>query len=155
MKAIIKKQDIISRINEVLDYNAQLLWIEKPVITIKPAESFTTPTTRAALTADATSLAVNERYVQMYLSNNSDLWLDLSHEARHIWQKEAGFGFDDYVPSGLTDLDAYNSQEAEIDAHAWAAVVAKQKLHMMPDYSSVYSADVCEKIKQRITEIED
>lgn len=155
MKAIIKKQDIISKINEVLDYNARLLRINKPVIIVKPAEAFTTPTTRAALSEDATVLAVNENYIHEYLTNDRGFWLYFSHEARHIWQQETGFGFDDYVPSGLTDLDAYNSQAAEIDAHAWAAVVVKQKLHIIPDYSTVYSSDVVRKIKQRIAEIED
>lgn len=142
---------IESVINEAIAYNCQLLNIAPPVFELVPGSKLATPTTMAALTRGGKYLAINKDFP---LSGH-DIWFTISHEMRHKWQLDTGFNLDGYFRSNAGNVVDYNSQAAEIDAHAWAVIVMANALHLRPMLREALGGEVWAAIERRIKEISE
>lgn len=139
-------------LKSIIRQNCTALSIPCPRLAILPPEGFTTPTTRAALSSDGLSIAVNAAYLPTMTIQEA--WFAMSHECRHLWQqKNAPDLLTGYTPSAGTALDAYNAQPAEIDANAWAVLACSDALGIRPTFDSVYPPDICRLIDDRADQI--
>ena len=55
----------------------------------------------------------------------------------------------DYQTSDETDIHAYNSQELEIDAWAWATVAVVQNVGEIPDFTNALGTELHDEILKR------
>lgn len=139
-------------LKSIIRRNCTALSIPCPRLAILPPEGFTTPTTRAALSSDGLSIAVNAAYLPAMTIQEA--WFAMSHECRHLWQqKNAPDLLTGYTPSAGTALNAYAAQPAEIDANAWAVIVCSDALGMRPTFNAMYSPEVCRMIDDRARQI--
>lgn len=67
-----------------------------------------------------------------------DLLLRLCHEMRHAWQvQNAPELINGYRPRQELDLVEYNRQPAELDAHAFAALIIEANFGLSPRFMSL------------------
>lgn len=81
-----------------------------------------------------------------------DLYFAIAHELRHIWQIRNRELLLDYKEADKLSVEEYNLQPAEIDAHAYSAVVMKELFGIRPLWNGL-SATIVEKIEQRMADI--
>lgn len=148
--------DVIDKIYYVLDYNADILGINSPWIKIGSIDEFSTPTTRAAVSNDASSVKINEDYLNYYSEKEHeiDIWLDFSHESRHIWQKKNGlFDLKTYKVSAEVGLKEYNVQNLEFDAWCWSTAMLMHKFNVVPRIEYLIGEENFEKMVERAKEL--
>lgn len=129
--------------------NAGLLRVPVPRLVWAPKGTFTTETTRAALSEDGKSIALNRDLP----FSPPDVWLTVSHEMRHLWQRTRGRIREGYQPSAALPLADYNAQPEEIDANAWAVVVAANVLQKRPTLENNLGPEIWKQIEARAAEI--
>lgn len=136
-------------VSKAAHFNAEQLGIRAPGVEYLPAWCFLTPTTRAAAAANGTGIAVNEDLRW----DDRDVWWAISHEMRHIWQLRcASWMLEDYTQSDGS-VDRYNTQTAEIDAHAWAQIVMVNLFGVKPQLQQVIGPEISGMIDRRAAEI--
>lgn len=99
-----------------------------------------------------TMLAYTDRktiYVKCDKRPTYDTFFSVAHELRHLWQiktnKEYFFG--NYKERNVLDVEAFNMQIAEIDAHAFSEVIMRVYFGVKPLHNGV-----SENVKLRIQE---
>ena len=108
-----------------------------------------TPTTLAACSSDGKSIAIRPQK-----ENSPDLYFAIAHELRHSWQIRIDSGrlLKGYRASRELGTRDYNMQPAEIDAHAFAAIVMKDVFGLKVLFNNLPEA-VREAVAARILEI--
>lgn len=135
-------------IKQMIKLNADALGIEPP--NVKTVERLGTPSTIAAAATDGSHIAVVK---DINVLTETFVFFAISHEMRHIWQIRSGFNLTDYAESADTDITAYNSQPAEVDAHAWAIIAVSSVYGIRPTLEHNLGADIWKLIQKRINEI--
>lgn len=134
-------------IESTIRYISRLLQIEPPKVEIVPQERFRTATEQSAVYGVKGDLTI---LVSEGLAANKNRFFCeyiLAHEMRHCWQ----IANDLILPqqsSAELDTTAYNEQENEIDAHAFAWAYLGVEYSLMLEIPTL-SAEYIAKIKER------
>lgn len=147
-------------VNYCIQKNCELLQIPEPKVFYSKPAYFKTETTRAAIVGrldDGSSyeLHLNTKYFNKN-TKEYDCWITVSHELRHLWQMKSTLGqdsFSAYEQSNLLSIKEYNEQELEVDAWAWAFIMAIQVFGNYPDLDFLgegYTEKVLEKAQEII-----
>lgn len=138
-------------IDSVIAFNCVTLKLKRPIITYKPSDKFTTPTTKAGINPNKNAIAIN---IDTVWDSPVEIWWVISHEMRHLWQVKNGqFNVDDYNPSQENNLKSYAMQFEEVDANAWGVYVIISLFHTRPLLENIYGEQVWQQIMKRIEEI--
>ena len=138
-------------VEKAVEFNCKMLSVEKPKIKYLNSTNFLSPTTQSAISEDFSSLGINTDINFSML----DLWFVISHEIRHLWQKNNKMYLSDYISANKLETKKYNEQEAEIDAHAWAIVVITNLFGMRPTLEVNLGTEIWQKILDRAEKISD
>lgn len=133
-------------INKFLDYICRMLHIEVPAVSFDESK-FPTKTMKAYYDPLEKTM-----FLRKFDNLNLDILFAVSHELRHIWQVKTNekFYFSNYKPIKETDsLEDYNLQIAEVDAHAFAALLMMENFGVKPLFNGL-SDTVKRKIDERI-----
>lgn len=135
----------------IIRRNCTLLSVNCPALAIVPPDALPGFSVVAALSDDGKSLAVSaERVQSMALP---DAWLYISHECRHLWQQsQAPELLTGYAARNVLNITEYNSQPAEVDANAWAAIMCANALGILPLFEN-YPPEVRALITRRMEAI--
>ena len=106
-----------------------------------------TDTQMGALDPDTLTL-----YIKRGLSDPDTAFV-AAHELRHLWQIKHGYRATEHTAAGSTGTASYNEQEAEIDAHAYAASFMRRTFGIAPLFNGLPD-DIKQKIIARSKEIE-
>lgn len=142
---------------EFIRYICEILGIKEPAISFDTS-MFPTKTTFAMADIKNRVLHLRDEASKIIQDVKGDvdltLCLSISHELRHIWQADTDFDywFHDYS-SDRSDIDAYNTQRAEIDANAFGDMVCIALFGVETIFGDL-SLEVCNKIKDRRAELE-
>lgn len=92
------------------------------------------------------SIAENKIWINPDLQPN-DLYFSVAHELRHFWQSKykANQFLKDYQLRTSTDINSYNTQDAEIDANAYAYTIMIDFYKVRPKFDNL-PADVVRQI---------
>ena len=104
---------------------------------IKPPKAKTVSslegTMLARYEANSGIMYIREKYEVPY-----DMYFSIAHELRHKYQIDKGkFDFEAYVTSSEVDTKAYNMQEEELDANAYAYVIMVSAFDVEPLFSGL------------------
>lgn len=131
----------------------ELLNISKPEL----IESTDALPTEAVMAAYRIGADENILYLKPTEKPTPDLMFCIAHELRHKWQyeKKKAVFFKGYRPiTECEDVEEYNNQLAELDAHAFAAIVMVNYFGLEPQFSSL-SDKTKQQIKRRVKDIVD
>ena len=132
-------------INDVCD----ILNISVPIVSFD-VSNFQTETMLAQIDSSGTTI-----YLKKFDKPNPDQFFSIAHELRHKWQIQTDkeLYFSDYKPRELcASTEEYNSQLAEIDAHAFAGIVMEEFFHLKPLFHGLPDS-VKSKIYNRMEQI--
>lgn len=133
-------------INKFLDYVCSVLHIDVPTVSLDESK-FPTKTMKAYYDPLTKTL-----FLRSFENLNLDILFAVSHELRHIWQVKTNekFYFSNYKPIKENDsLEEYNLQIAEVDAHAFAALLMIENFGVKPLFNGL-SDSVKQKIYERV-----
>lgn len=140
-------------LKKIMEANARMLNVGVPRLAISPRKFFKTPTMRAALVGcenlNDVVLHVNEKYLKELKTDAAQAWLTVSHEMRHLWQLANGATLDGYATSDNVDTKAYNAQDLEVDAWAWATIAVVQNVGVSPDFKNALGEQLHNAIMKR------
>lgn len=139
--------DQISVARKAALFNANALSIRPPRIHISAPCELMTDTTLAAMSADGRRLAIKST-----ITDERTIWFAVSHEMRHAWQIKHSTDFSSYKTANESGKLEYNSQEAEIDAHAWACIVINNVFKLQPMLDSL-GKELADMVANRSEEI--
>ena len=94
----------------------------------------------------------NTIYIREYQEVNPDIFFAVAHELRHVWQvkTDESLYFSSYkTVDKHNSVDNYNMQIAEIDAHAFAALMMSNFFGIKPLFNNL-SDNVKTKINERM-----
>lgn len=135
--------------NDFILIICKLLEITPPTISNDDTHQFSSKTRMAEIDLESNILYIKE------FKRDFDTLFSIAHELRHLWQynTDPEFYFADYKPSDELGIEEYNQQPAEIDAHAFAALVMEYMFAAYATWRS-FSHETCEMIFDRMEEIE-
>lgn len=119
----------------IMDFAAKVafeLGIRVPSIEI--VDRLSTPTQIAAIDPDTMVLTLRRS------ASDPDKAFAVSHELRHVWQKEAGANFFDHMSPDSVDAVEYNMQPEEIDANAYAVFMMITEFGLEPQFNGLQRA---------------
>lgn len=142
-----KKKNIMI-VKEIISEICDILRIQVPQISFNaPVSNFESETMMARCNADDSTI-----YLRKFDKPTPDLIFSIAHELRHIWQlkndKETYF-FTYQTIGEIKDIEKYNSQLAEVDAHAFAKIIMVDLFHLTPLFDGL-SDSVKKKIDDRV-----
>lgn len=123
-----------------------LLNIKKPTISYDTSH-FCTKTMMAQC-----ELTDNVIYLRKLVEPDPDYLFFIAHELRHLWQYQTNekFYFSKYKQSAdCISIEEYNQQIAEVDAHAFAAIIMIEFFDLKPQWNGL-SCKVISIINDRI-----
>lgn len=126
-----------------------LLGIKPPKISYDKS-AFGSPTMTAFVVPDEYTI-----YLREYPAFTPDIAFAIVHELRHLWQytTDKELYFADYrVREDFKDIDAYNLQPAELDAHAFAMAYMEERFGISPTFNNLADATF-DSIQNRADEI--
>lgn len=135
-------------IEEFIEEICDILDIDIPEIEYK--DFLGSDTMLAACTEDRDTI-----FIKNTLNPSPDLYFAIAHELRHMWQflVDYDYYFGDYKQSNeCPNLEIYNMQPAELDAHAFATIVLEDFFNLTPQFNGM-SEKVKEQIFKRVDEI--
>lgn len=133
-------------IDRLITHIADDLGIEPPAWKLVPR--LNTDTQIGAVDPDTLTL-----YIKRGLAD-PDAAFTAAHELRHLWQIKNGYRATEHTAAGSTDTASYNEQEAEIDAHAYAASFMRRTFGIMPLFNGL-PEDIKQQIITRSREIDN
>ena len=142
---------------EFVRYICEILDIEEPEISFD-VSMFPSETTLAMANVSTRTLHLREQAVKVIEDREGDvdvsLCFTISHELRHIWQSDSDFEywFHNYSDDS-SDVDAYNTQRAEVDANAFGDMVCIALTGCEIIFGDL-APDVCRMIRDRRRELE-
>lgn len=102
-------------------------------------------------------LDINSNTLELRTAQNvsitEELVFIISHELRHLWQKEQGWNFENYN-SDTSDIDTYNAQVEEIDANAFGFLICDILFDCAPTFNRLAPHVRC-KIYERALELDE
>ena len=136
--------------NDFILIICKLLEITPPTISNDDTHQFSSKTRMAEIDLESNILYIKE------FKRDFDTLFSIAHELRHLWQynTDPEFYFADYKPSDELGIEEYNQQPAEVDAHAFAALVMEYMFGVYAMWES-FSDKTCEMIFDCMEEIED
>lgn len=132
-------------INNFIEYTCKVLHIKPPIISYNES-NFPTASMKAYYDSARKTI-----FLRKFESLNPDILFAVAHEIRHIWQLKTNekFYFANYKQNSKDSLEDYNLQIAEIDAHAFAALLMMNNFGIKPLFNGL-SDTVKSKIDERI-----
>ena len=132
-------------INKFIEYTCKVLQIKPPIISYNESNF---PTASMKAYYDSTQKTI---FLRKFDSLNPDILFAVAHEIRHIWQLKTNekFYFANYKQNSKESLEDYNLQIAEIDAHAFAALLMMNNFGIKPLFNGLPDT-VKSKIDERI-----
>lgn len=123
-----------------------------PIVEYLHEDSFTTPTTKGAISEDGSHLGIN---IDMFGERweNKDLYIVICHECRHIWQILSGSIGEYDSSASFSDKREYNEQFAEIDAWAWTCIMCNKRYGVIPNLRRTFGDEYWQKVRSRIEQI--
>lgn len=147
------EQNLSKQVEKFITELCDILKISAPEI-VEDNNSLPTETMMAAYCIGADE---NVLYLKPVEKPTPDLMFCIAHELRHKWQyeKKKAVFFKWYRPiTECEDVEKYNNQLAELDAHAFAAIVMVNYFGLEPQFSSL-SDKTKREIKRRVKDIVD
>lgn len=147
------EQNFSKQIEKFITELCDILKISVPEI-VEDNNSLPTKTMMAAYCIGADE---NILYLKHLEKPSADLMFCIAHELRHKWQyeKKKEVFFKEYRPvTECKDVEEYNNQLAELDAHAFAAIVMVNYFGLEPQFSNL-SDKTKQQIKSQIKSIVD
>ena len=133
-------------LNRFIEYVCNILNITVPIISYDVA-NFPTETMQAYYDSRTETM-----FLRKFTSLNPDVLFAVAHELRHIWQLKTNENiyFSNYtsIKNGMS-LENYNLQIAEIDAHAFAALLMMENFGIKPLFNGLPN-NVLREINYRI-----
>lgn len=122
------------------------LEIEKPSVVF--VDTLFTDTQMAMFSASE-----NKIMIKNDVKDYRDVIFAIAHELRHKYQIDNNlYSFKDYKTSIEVDIETYNSQEQEVDAHAYACKYMIIEFEVQPLFNG-FSEEVKKLIYERVKEI--
>ncbi len=147
--------DFMEIVNAAILWNCRTLSVPVPSVRIVEPSELATPTTHCAVSSDGGELLINRNFAQGGDTNETFIWLALSHECRHIWQAFHANLFNGYRDSSALSVQEYNRQAAEIDAWAWGVIVLTKRFHVRPTLEKNFGAEAWAFIEDRARQISE
>lgn len=147
----------IDYLTEFAEYISAILGIEAPEIKFAPFDDDGS-TIRGGMAHDGSELVVQTRLdlqAEFEISDveSLDTLLRTCHELRHLWQLHKRPDLlEGYQPRDVLELIPYNRQPAEIDAHAFSAVIMAANFRVDPLFQG-FDEDTKVLIKKRADEV--
>lgn len=148
-----KQMETFDDFEFVLEYILSLHDVE---IEFRPSSEFATKTNMAK-----TNIKTGVIHINKVILNKSllDLCHILAHEMRHIWQYQNGkltleYMNNRYKTSDKIDVKAYNMQEPELDANAFANVTMRVLFGSAPLWNG-FDDELKSLIRKRSAEMQD
>lgn len=86
-------------------------------------------------------------YVKKGLNSFLDIVFAITHELRHVYQHRKGL-LHSYKARENIDVESYNNQELEVDAHAFALLMIERYLGVTPDSPQLNTKEILQRKKE-------
>lgn len=86
-------------------------------------------------------------YVKKGLNSFLDIVFAITHELRHVYQHRKGL-LHSYKVRENIDVESYNNQELEVDAHAFALLMIERYLGVTPDSPQLNTKEILQRKKE-------
>lgn len=150
------EQEMQKSVEKFVAELCQILNVPTPKLVVDN-EPLQTETKLARLTPPDDETTGYKIYIKPVEKPTPDLMFAIAHELRHEWQfeKRKEVFFKEYhLRAECRDVEEYNNQLAELDAHAFAAIVMVNYFGLEPQFNGL-SENTKRKIKERVKDIVD